>query len=65
MRIGSVDTRQRVVVAEIGNNHEGDLDRARWMIREAAAAGADVVKFQTIEPERLVSADQQDRQAQI
>jgi sialic acid synthase SpsE len=66
MKIGSVDTRDRVlIVAEVGNNHEGDFARARTMIQEAARAGADVVKFQTIVPERLVSADQSDRLAQL
>ena len=34
------------VVAEIGANHQGDLDTARQMIRAAAAAGADAVKLQ-------------------
>ncbi len=34
------------IVAEIGNNHQGDLDTAREMIRQAAKAGADAVKFQ-------------------
>jgi len=66
MKIGHVDTRERVLlVAEIGNNHEGDLDRARAMIREAAAAGVDAVKFQTIVPERLISSDQSERLAQL
>lgn len=66
MIIGSHDTGRRVlIVAEIGNNHEGDPTRARQMIREAAAAGVDAVKFQTIVPERLVSADQADRLAQL
>lgn len=34
------------VVAEIGNNHQGDREIAKQMIRAAAAAGADAVKFQ-------------------
>jgi sialic acid synthase SpsE len=33
-------------VAEIGNNHQGDLGIARDMVYAAAAAGADAVKFQ-------------------
>lgn len=66
MKIGRLDTRASVViVAEIGNNHEGDLTRARRMIQAAAAAGVDAVKFQTIIPERLVCADQQERLAQL
>lgn len=66
MIIGGCDTEQQVVVvAEIGNNHEGDVHLALRMIRAAAAAGVDAVKFQTITPERLVCADQSERLAQL
>ncbi len=34
------------VVAEIGINHNGDIDIARRLIREASEAGCDAVKFQ-------------------
>lgn len=34
------------VIAEIGNNHNGSLDRAKEMIELAAEAGADCAKFQ-------------------
>jgi sialic acid synthase SpsE len=34
------------LMAEIGVNHDGDVGRARDMIREAADAGFDAVKFQ-------------------
>jgi sialic acid synthase len=34
------------VVAEVGNNHQGDLDTALEMVRVAAACGVDAVKFQ-------------------
>ncbi|WP_243438346.1 N-acetylneuraminate synthase family protein [Fundidesulfovibrio soli] len=34
------------IVAEIGNNHQGDMELARAMVREAAQAGAHAVKFQ-------------------
>ena len=48
MRIGSLDTlRHVIVVAEIGNNHEGDFAVARQLIDAAADAGVDAVKFQT------------------
>jgi N,N'-diacetyllegionaminate synthase len=64
--IGTHDLSKRVmVVAEIGNNHEGDLGLAERMIAAAAAAGADAVKFQTITPSRLVSVDQKERRAQL
>jgi N-acetylneuraminate synthase/sialic acid synthase len=34
------------LVAEIGNNHQGELALAREMVHAAAASGADAVKFQ-------------------
>ena len=66
MKIGSVDlTDEVLVVAEIGNNHEGNFALAQEMIGRAAAAGAQAVKFQTIVPERLVTADQETRLAAL
>jgi N-acetylneuraminate synthase/N,N'-diacetyllegionaminate synthase len=66
MKIGSLNLAHEVlVVAEIGNNHEGDLKRAEEMIALAASAGAQAVKFQTIVPERLVTADQDARLATL
>ena len=35
-----------LVIAEIGNNHNGDFDRAVALIDAAVAAGADCAKFQ-------------------
>jgi N-acetylneuraminate synthase len=43
------------VIAEAGVNHNGDLALARRLVEEAAAAGADAVKFQTFTAERLVT----------
>lgn len=43
------------LVAEIGINHNGDLDRARRMIDAAAEAGADSVKFQNYRTEDFIS----------
>lgn len=66
MKIGDFDLARRVfIVAEIGNNHEGDFALAQKMIRSAAKAGADAVKFQTIVPERLVSQAEAARVAQL
>jgi len=57
VRIGEIDVRERVlVVAEIGNNHEGDFGRARELIAAAAEAGVPAVKMQTFRTERFVSS---------
>ncbi len=39
------------VIAEVGINHNGDLDVAKKIIDAAAHAGADAVKFQKRTPE--------------
>ena len=36
-----------IIIAEIGENHMGDMEMARRMIDEAADAGADIAKFQS------------------
>lgn len=43
------------IIAEIGVNHNGDLGLAERSVRAAAEAGADAVKFQTFQTDRLVS----------
>lgn len=45
-----------LIIAEAGVNHNGDLNLARKLIAEAAAAGADLVKFQTFQAKNIVSA---------
>lgn len=45
------------IVAEIGINHNGDPVLAEKLIRAAADAGVDAVKFQTFKAEDLVAAN--------
>lgn len=49
------------IVAEIGINHNGDLDIAKQLIDVAKWAGADAVKFQKRTPELCVPEDQKDK----
>ncbi|GAH99473.1 unnamed protein product, partial [marine sediment metagenome] len=42
------------IVAEVGINHNGDLDIARKLIDAAIFAGCDAVKFQKRTPELCV-----------
>lgn len=42
------------VIAEIGINHNGDMDLAKRMIHEAKRSGADVAKFQIYAPQRML-----------
>ena len=66
MKIGNFDTDKKVlIIAEIGNNHEGDFGLALEMIDAAAKAGADAVKFQTITPNRLIRFSDNKRLKQL
>ncbi|MDH3974310.1 MAG: N-acetylneuraminate synthase family protein [Deltaproteobacteria bacterium] len=66
MKIADFNTDEEIlVIAEIGNNHEGSYSLAEEMIGLAAEAGAGAVKFQTIVPEKLVSLQQKERIAQL
>jgi N,N'-diacetyllegionaminate synthase len=66
MIIGSRDTSARVlIVAEIGNNHEGSRPAAEQMVREAAQAGADAVKTQTFRTELFVGRSDAARFARL
>jgi N,N'-diacetyllegionaminate synthase len=45
-----------MVIAEIGVNHDGNVDRALELVRAAADCGADAVKVQVFSADRLLHA---------
>jgi len=62
MKIGGIDLdREVLVIAEIGNNHEGSFALAEEMVGLAAESGAQAVKFQTFKSEHYVSRKDTDR----
>lgn len=66
MKIGHIDLDKRpLLIAEIGNNHEGNPEVALKLADAAIEAGADVVKVQIIDPVRLVNRCEEQRVAQL
>jgi N,N'-diacetyllegionaminate synthase len=66
MKIGGIDLdREILVIAEIGNNHEGSYALAEEMIGLAAQTGVQAVKFQTFRTEHYVSRKDADRFARL
>ncbi len=62
MKIGNFDTDKKImVVAEIGNNHEGDFNLAVKMLESAVECGVDAVKYQTYRTEHYISNKNQER----
>jgi N-acetylneuraminate synthase/N,N'-diacetyllegionaminate synthase len=66
MKFGLFDlTRRPFLIAEIGNNHEGNAELAFTLAEAAVEAGADAVKVQLINPLRLVNRSEKQRIAQL
>lgn len=58
MRIGTREielNQPTYFIADIGANHDGQIERAKNLIRMCAEAGADAVKFQHFKAEKIVS----------
>lgn len=45
------------IIAEIGQNHNGDMKLAKELIREAKANGADIAKFQLFDTDYIFEPD--------
>ena len=52
---GDITIKPPYVIAEAGVNHEGDMNLAKRLVREAAEGGADAIKFQTYKAENIAS----------
>ena len=52
-----MNNKKCIIIAEAGVNHNGDLNMAKELIKIAAEAGADYVKFQTFSTEKLVTKE--------
>ena len=50
-----LDFEEPFLIAEIGGNHEGNLEYAKRLLLQAADCGANAVKFQTYFPDKIVS----------
>jgi len=55
------DGHRPYVIAEIGSNHNGDMDLCRRLIDAAAGVGADAVKFQSWSESSLIAREEYDR----
>ena len=66
MILKNFDFKKKVfVVAEIGNNHEGSLGNAKKLIKNAAKAGVNAIKFQTYKTENFVRKKDKKRFKQL
>jgi N-acetylneuraminate synthase len=55
------DNSSPFIIAEIGSNHNGDMDLCRDIIDAAVEAGADAVKFQSWTEDTLISEEEYKR----
>lgn len=56
MKLGNFEIGKKVfILAEIGNNHNGNFQIAKELVIKAAKAGANGVKFQTFNPDLYVA----------
>ena len=44
-----------LIIAEAGVNHNGNITKAKRLVKEAFKAGADIIKFQTFSSDRLTT----------
>ena len=55
MKLENFNLKKKVfIIAEVGNNHEGNFNIAKKLVRLAAKAGVDAIKFQTFRTENFI-----------
>ena len=57
MKLSKMLGKKPVVIAEVGQNHQGSFDIAKKYIREFAFRGADIIKFQSRNNKELFSKE--------
>lgn len=50
-------SKRTLIIAEVGVNHNGSIEKAFKLVDAASSAGADVVKFQTFKADKIATAD--------
>jgi sialic acid synthase SpsE len=58
MDIADITCRRTLIIAEIGQNHQGDIEIAKELIRQAKLCGADAVKSQKRDIPSLLSPEE-------
>jgi N,N'-diacetyllegionaminate synthase len=56
-----IENKKFFLIAEVGNNHEGSINNAIKLVKEAKKSGADAVKFQTYLIEDYIHKKQKER----
>lgn len=57
-----INTRKKpYIIAEIGSNHNGDMELAKKLIESAKKCGADCVKFQSFDDKSLISKSEYEK----
>ena len=64
-KFNDIIKKRTFIIAEIGNNHEGNFSLAKKLIDEAKKCQVDAVKFQTIIPEKYIYKENIDRLIQL
>ena len=61
MNIGTITKKRTFIIAEIGQNHQGDMEIAKELILAAAACGVDAVKSQKRDINTLLTPEEYHR----